>query len=185
MLRIPIFELDRTESALEEGKSTDVCDLWVTGTSTELRRKLVTTSGLQSTILIQPSAPCESDQLSDFSLDVIADTIKQRNVQCVIVCYQPGDGIQSPPIEPCSPDEDTNRYRYLLKRICARVERQRHAQDLIRTHMNQIRRDARIAPALMARKISLHGLFYIPESDSFLVYDEATDRFVPIAEARL
>ena len=114
-----------------------------------------------------PSAPCESDQLSDCSLDVIADTIKQRNVQSVIVCYQPGDGVQSPEVEVCSPDEDTNRYRHLLKRISARVERQRHAQDLIRSHLNQIRKDSRIARALTARKISLLGMFYIPESDSF------------------
>lgn len=185
MHRAPFRNSPPMNSAFEAERSKGAWNLWVTGPSLELQQKLFRTKGLPSTILIRPSMSWESDKLSHQTLDLLARAIVNRDVRCIVVCSQPSDGTVPSPPDRCSQREGTSGYDRMLQRVCAHLERHRRAQDRVLTQLDQIRKHAEIAIALTSQPISLCGMFYIPESDVFLVYDPAEHRFVPIAETSL
>lgn len=164
----------------EAVRPTSCGELWVTGYSPMLHRKLVKTSGSKSTVVVRPRTPCDADILSNQTLNLIADTIVHRKVRRVIVCGEPDDAIAHDPTEHFQPQENERSFDQLLHRICARQQCQRTAQRHVIARLDQIRNHARVASALSSQCSSLCGMFYVPECDNFLVYDRAVDRFVPV-----
>lgn len=183
MHRTPFQKSAPLNPQFEADRSKGICNLWVTGPSLELHQRLVRTNGLQSTILIRTEMPTDADKLSNLTLNLIADAIVYRDVRSVVVCGQSSDVAVNSPRDQCSPQEEASGYDQMLQRICDRMERQRSAQERVLTQLDQIRTHPCVALALISQFISLCGMFYIPESDAFLVYDCIEDRFVPIANA--
>ena len=140
---------------------------------------------LQSAMIISLSDPADDDAPSTRMLDLIADVVVQRNVCRIVVCGQPSDACLTADADQPALQEETTGYHQMLQRIQARIERQHLVQRRVLTQMGRIATHSRLAQAVASRPISLCGLFYIPECDAFLVYDDSADRFIPITAARL
>ena len=175
--------IDHVTSPLNAESSKNTSTLWIIGPSLELQQKLVKISGLQPTVILGSDTPCDADTFPNHTIDLIADAIRYRDVRWIVVCGQPSDVPLRSRMDQCAPRESSSSYDQMLQRIRDRMERQQRAQDRVRTQLDQIRSNARAALTCTAPAIRLCGMFYIPESDAFLIYDRAEDQFVPIAEA--
>jgi hypothetical protein len=184
MHRAPRWPTDPVKSLVEPESSKDISTLWITGPSLELQQKLARVSGLKPAIIIRPDMPCDTDPFPNHTLNLIADAFLYRDVRWIVVCGQGSDAPLRSRMDQCSPQEGKSSYGQMLQRICDRLERQQRAQDRVRTQLDQIGSHAGVAHALTSHAISLCGMFYIPDSDAFLIYDHAEDQFLPIAEAR-
>lgn len=178
----PRRSIDPVSGPLNTESSKGRLTLLITGPSLEMQQKLVSISGLQPTIILGSETLRDSDTLPPNTLDLIADAILHRDVRAIVVCGHPSD-VPCSRIDQCSLQENMSRYNQMLQRIRDRMERQQRAQDRVRKHLEQFFSNAMLAFALNSRAISLFGMSYIPESDVFLIYDSAGDRFVPIVEA--
>lgn len=183
MRRIPRQTNDPVHSPLVSVSSNDAWTLWVTGPALELQQKLARIDGLQPTIIVRSEMACDTDTITNQTLDLIADAIFSRDVRCIVVCGQPGDAPLSSRLDQCLPQECARGYGHILQGTSARLEHQQRIQERVRTQLKQIRSHTGVALALTSHAISLCGMYYAPESDAFLVYDRTVDRFVPIAEA--
>ena len=176
--------IDHVTSPLDAESSKDTSTLWITGPSLELQQKLLKISGLQPTVILGSDTPCDTDTFPNHTIDLIADAILCRALRWIVVCGQPSDVPLRSGKDQCAPQESTSSYDQMLQRIRDRMERQQRGQERVRTQLGQIRSEARVAFALTSHAISLCGMFYIPESDAFLVYDRTEEQFVPIVDAR-
>lgn len=184
MHKTPRRLIDHVTSPLDAESSKDTSTLWITGPSLELQQKLVKISGLQPTVILGSDTPCDTDTFPNHTIDLIADAILCRALRWIVVCGQPSDVPLRSGKDQFAPQESTSGYDQMLQRIRDRMERQQRGQERVRTQLGQIRSKARVAFELTSHAISLCGMFYIPESDAFLVYDRTEEQFVPIVDAR-
>lgn len=177
----------RSDSAvgpeMEQESPRDLWDLWIVGPAVEVKSELLKASGA-STMLIRTSPPGDSGELSPGTLTLIADAIAKRAVRCVVVCGQPDDATDPAANDLNSSAGEMCGYDQMLLRMSRRKARERCVHDRILTQLHQIRAHPGIAAAVKSQRIALCGVFYVPESDAFLVYVPAEGRFVPLAEAR-
>lgn len=170
-------------SVREADKNENNLSLWITGPSPGLQEKLVRIRGLQPARILCLEMSDDTDYLSEQSLELVAAGILRRDVRCVVVCGQPDDVPLRTRTDQGSTPKSESSYGQMLQRIAARLDRQQRVQNRIRTQLNQIRAIAGVTPSLTSGAVSLCGIFYIPESDAFLLYDQAKDQFTPIVEA--
>lgn len=170
-------------SVLEAAKDKKVRSLWITGPSPGLQEKLVRIPGLQPARILCPEISDDTDTLSKPTLELVAEAILPGDVRYVVVCGQPNDVPLHFERDQGSTPESESSYRQMVRRIAARLDRQQRVQNRIRTQLEQIRTIPGVACALKSCAVRLYGMFYIPESDTFLVYDHAKDLFAPIGEA--
>ena len=188
MHRRPLLKIDPATSAIEAENSRDNWSLWITGSSLELQRRLMRTNGLSPTVLVQPAVQGDAvegdtQKLPERTLDLIAGILASRTVHSIIVCGQPDDAGSPTPMTRSTLQDGSSRFASLLQRVSARMERQRCVQDRVRAQLHQIRSHAGISSQLLSRPIRIWGMFYIPDSDVFLIYEQEKDRFVPLAVA--
>lgn len=170
-------------SVLEAENDKNIRSLWITGPSPGLQEKLVRMPGLQPARILCPEISDDTDTLSKPTLELVAEVILSGDVRYVVVCGQPNDvPLHFEGDQGATPKSESS-YRQMVRRIATRLDRQQRVQNRIRTQMEQIRSIPGVACVLTSCAVSLYGMFYIPVSDTFLVYDHAKDLFAPIVEA--
>lgn len=170
-------------SVVEAAKPKDIRSLWITGPSPDLQQKLVRMHSLQPVIIFCPEISGDTDRISNHTLELVVAAIRHRDVRHVVVCGQPNDVPLHSERDQGATQESESSYSQMLRRIAARLDRQQRVQNRIRHQLDQIRTITGVAGVLTSCAVSLCGMFYIPESDAFLIYDHAKDQFAPIVEA--
>lgn len=157
------------------------CTLVITGSAPELQTKWKTIGGQLPIVVLGCDARSESGALPAATLDLIADTIRYREVRSIVVCGHSSDA-SCPPVTQFAAANQLNCYNEMLQPIRDRMRRQQRALVAVRKKVDQINADAKIAQVLRARCIGVVGMFYIQESDLFLIYDTTQAQFVPVLQ---
>ncbi len=172
----------RANQHLAQQSSPRVPTLWITGQSELLQERLLKTVGLRSATIVRPVA--DGDGLSPHTLNLIADAIVNRKVRCVIVCGETSDVPW-----PCSESSSSagaataDQSDSLPERMRNYLRCRRLAQLRIERQLRQLHAHAGVASALRRQSTSLFGMFYLPENDAFLIFDQHDQQFVSVFEA--
>lgn len=167
------------------GRERSGWTLLITTGSLELQQKLVSIAGPRPTIILGLDELSDSETLRSSTLDLLADTIRNREVRAIVVCGQTADVAVPARSVRCDQGEESSSFSRMLRRMRDCMVRQTRAQNRMRSQLNQIRSHARIACASRSPAIGLFGILHVAESNLFFVYDQAENQFVPLAETTI
>lgn len=159
---------------------SEALSLWIADPTPNLYQRLARIHELQPAVILTPGGADETSPISTRTLGLISSAMHCRDVQHIVVCGQPSDLPVEIPLRQTVEMDGESRYQQLVERISARLARQQRVHDRIRAELDQVRAIPAVRQALRSAVVNLVGLFYIPESDSFLVHDPKRDQLIPL-----
>lgn len=167
-------------SVVAAGEAQSPRTLWITGPSVRLRQRLVKSVGLRSATIMRLLDSDLSDALSPHTLDLIANAIRSGKLRSVVICGETGDvSSRTGRGSRCGNSADST-YEHLLLRMSNHRQHRQRAQNRVKTQFQQMRSHAGVAHALKSNGVSLFGMFYLPEAETFLLFDESQGDFSPL-----
>ena len=138
------------------------------------------TQGLDSALVfrqLHPPTP-ETSLIDDVSLGLIEAAVRQQRIVQIFVC-----GHACCSLFPEPTDQQNLRgqsaYEKLLQRTCQREDSNRQGQRQLLERLRELQQSPYLASELSQKCLTIHGLFYLPESGVMTVFNEEAGQFVP------
>lgn len=170
---------DETTRELRLGRRPRTASLWITCGEQSLTRVLRPVLGREPLLFVHRD-PCAAWSTETNCLPHIEHAVWQRDIRDIVVC---GHSLCSRHASSAAPREllrGMDSFDELLHRVLDREERNRQGKEAVVRQMEGLRDYPPLAQLLSRGDLSLHGLFYLGESDTFLMYDELIRDFLPL-----
>lgn len=138
------------------------------------------TQGLDSALVFRQLHPptLETSLIDGVSLDLIEAAVRQQRIVQIFVCGHACCSLIPEPTDQQNP-RGKSAYEKLLQGTGQREDSNRQGQRQALERLRELQQSPFLASELSQQSLTIHGMFYLPESGVMTDFNQEAGQFVP------